>query len=99
MAKDKKPVLTPGGMRPESVVHHVQPGQMVKRPKMVVTSSDEPAGVRLASTAQDVASSPMAPVSGMTGESGDEPGGNASAAPYFSCCHSIDRFDQQRWAP
>ncbi len=60
MTKDKKPALTPGGMRPESVVHHVESGQMVKGPEMVASSSAEPAGMRPTPPAQGVPSDPMA---------------------------------------
>ena len=75
MAKDKKQVLTPGGMRPESVVHHVQPGQIVKVTETAVTSRDEPAGMRPTSQVQDVVSGPMAMGTGTTGEDSDEPPG------------------------
>ncbi len=75
MAKDKKQVLTPGGMRPESVVHHVQPGQIVKVTEIAVTSRDEPAGMRPTSQVQDIVSGPMTMGTGTTGEDSDEPPG------------------------
>src|SRR5437899_3025126 len=39
--EEEEHVLTPGGMRPKSVVHHVKPGEMVMGPGTVVESSDE----------------------------------------------------------
>jgi hypothetical protein len=43
---NEEQVLTPGGMRPKHVVHHVQPGQMVTGAGEVITEANEPAGMR-----------------------------------------------------
>jgi hypothetical protein len=38
--KDEEEVLTPGGMRPKSAVHHVEPGQMVEETADVSTETE-----------------------------------------------------------
>jgi hypothetical protein len=43
---DEEQVLTPGGMRPKSAVHQVEPGQMVTGAGNIIESSGEPAGMR-----------------------------------------------------
>src|ERR1700712_3231428 len=46
MAKSEKQVLTPGGMKPESAVHHVAPGEAVTGEGKIVKNEKEPDGMR-----------------------------------------------------
>lgn len=47
-------VLTPGGMRPPSMVHRVEPGQSVSGTEPVVAEAGEPEGMRPLSTADAI---------------------------------------------
>ena len=57
MAEDRfDDVVTPGGMRPASMVHHVAPGQAVAGTEPVVTDAGEPEGMRPPSTTEAITS-------------------------------------------
>jgi hypothetical protein len=50
--EEEDKVLTPGGMRPKSAVHHVKPGEVVAGSGKVVAITEEPEGMRPPSTGE-----------------------------------------------
>jgi hypothetical protein len=69
---DDEQVLTPGGMRPKSEVHHVEPGQTVTGAGTIAGSGEEPPGMRPNSRAGGDQTSPG---SAMPAGTGDAPAG------------------------
>ncbi|HUK41364.1 MAG TPA: hypothetical protein VLX11_09980, partial [Candidatus Acidoferrales bacterium] len=57
--KNEEQVLTPGGRRSKSLVHHVAPGQTVTGTGEIIGTGAEPPGMRPKSTMDDVESAQM----------------------------------------
>jgi hypothetical protein len=76
--KEEEKTLTPGGPRSKSVVHHVEPGQMVVATEAPATGGEEPAGMRPQFQLASIESGSMTPSSTAPSESTTEPVGMRS---------------------